>query len=120
MRRACISLAFVVVAAGCQPAAPARVCAIDMGSNSFRRIVGMFAEGNYTEFRIDSVTIGVGDDVERNHHISEAKLGQISEQLSAFAAACEKDGALNPVAVGTAAFRDAPNGVEAVARAALA
>ena len=63
--------------------------------------------------------MGVGDDVERHRFISEPKLAQISEQLSAFAAACEKDGAPNPVAVGTAAFRDAPNGIEAVARAAL-
>ena len=43
-----------------------------------------------------------------------------SEQLSAFAAACEEDGAPSPVAVGTAAFRDAPNGTDAVGRAALA
>ncbi len=121
MKRAFALLALAIaVAPGCRPAAPARVCAIDMGSNSFRRIVGAFDGKTYTEFRIDSVTMGVGDDVERNRHISEGKLTQISEQLSAFAAACEEDGAPNPVAVGTAAFRDAPNGVEAVARAALA
>ena len=120
MRRALIFLAVIVAFSGCRPAAPARVCAIDMGSNSFRRIVGSFDGGKYTEFRIDAVTMGVGDDVERHRAISEPKLAQISEQLSAFAAACEKDGAPNPIAVGTAAFRDAPNGIEAAARAALA
>ena len=34
-----------------------------MGSNSFRRIVGHFADGKYTEISIDSNTMGVGDDV---------------------------------------------------------
>ncbi len=121
MTRALVLLAVVAaIGGGCRPAAPARVCAIDMGSNSFRRIVATFDAGTYTEFRIDSVTMGVGDDVERNGRISESKLAQIGERLAAFAAACEADGAPDPVAVGTAAFRDAPNGAEAVARAALA
>ena len=121
MRRALIiSLAVVAAGTGCRSAGPERICAIDLGSNSFRRIVGAFDAGKYTEFRIDSVTMGVGDDVERNRYISEAKLEQISEQLSAYAQACAKDGAPNPLAVGTAAFRDAPNGIEVIARAALA
>ena len=121
MRRALIiSIAVIVTGIGCRPSRPERICAIDMGSNSFRRIVGTFADGKYTEFRIDSVTMGVGDDVERNRYISEPKLEQIGEQLSAFAQSCAKDGAPNPVAVGTAAFRDAKNGIEAIARAALA
>ncbi len=121
MRRArIISLAIVVAGIACRPAGPERICAIDMGSNNFRRIVGTFNDGKYAEFRIDSVTMGVGDDVERNRFISEAKLEQIGEQLAAFAQSCAKDGAPNPVAVGTAAFRDAPNGIEVIARAALA
>jgi exopolyphosphatase/pppGpp-phosphohydrolase len=91
-----------------------------MGSNSFRRIVGSFADATYTELRIESKTMGVGDDVERNGRISEGKLAEIGEVLSAFAAACAADGASSPVAVGTAAFRDAPNGAEAINRAASA
>jgi exopolyphosphatase/pppGpp-phosphohydrolase len=96
-------------------AAPDRVCAIDMGSNSFRRIVGTFADVNYTEFRIDSRTMGVGDDVERHGRISQPKLAEIGNALAEFRAACEADSAPSPVAVGTAAFRDAPNGEDAIA-----
>lgn len=91
-----------------------------MGSNSFRRIVGTFADGRYTEFRIDSRTMGVGDDLDRYGRISERKLAEIGELLSAFSAACAADDAPNPVAVGTAAFRNAPNGIDVIAHAALA
>ena len=93
------------------------VCAIDMGSNSFRRIVGHFADGKYTEISVDSNTMGVGDDVEMNGGISQGKLVQIGLVLKAYAVACAKDGAPNPMAVGTAAFRDAPNGAEVIALA---
>jgi exopolyphosphatase/pppGpp-phosphohydrolase len=100
----------LAMAAGCRPSAPEKVCAIDMGSNSFRRIVGHFAGGKYTELSLDSNTMGVGDDVATNGQISDTKLLQILNVLQAYKAACSTDGAPNPVAVGTAAFRDAPNG----------
>jgi len=90
------------------------MCAIDMGSNSFRRIVGTFAEGRYVETAIDSKTMGVGDDVEKHGRISDAKLVEIEQTLLGFAAACSADGASAPVAVGTAAFRNAPNGARVV------
>jgi exopolyphosphatase/pppGpp-phosphohydrolase len=107
--------------AGCaRTTAPPLMCAIDMGSNSFRRIVGSFADGRYLETRIESRTMGVGDDVERNGRISDAKLAQIAATLAEFEAACVKDGAPRPMAIGTAAFRDAPNGADVVAAAAKA
>ena len=43
----------VVATAGCRPAPPEKVCAVDMGSNSFRRIVGHFSDGKYTELSVD-------------------------------------------------------------------
>ena len=103
------------IAVNSTSAAPAVVCAIDMGSNSFRRIVGHFADGKYTELSIDSNTMGVGDDVATNGQISDTKLLQILNVLQAYKTACSGDGVPNPVAVGTAAFRDAPNG-DAVAK----
>lgn len=111
----------MLLATGCdRTTTPAVTCAIDMGSNSFRRIVGSFADGRYLETRIESRTMGVGDDVERNGRISDAKLAQIAGTLAEFNATCEKEGAPHPVAVGTAAFRDAPNGAAVVAIAAKA
>ena len=58
--------------------------------------------------------MGVGDDVARHGRISDGKLAEIASTLAEFRAACEKDGVTEIVAVGTAAFRDAPNGSRAV------
>jgi exopolyphosphatase/pppGpp-phosphohydrolase len=99
-------------AAAQQPRQP--VCAIDMGSHTFRRLVGSFAQGRYDQVSIDKKTLGVGDDVTRHGKISDAKLAEIEATLAAFKSACEKDGAAPLIAVGTAAFRDAPNGAKAV------
>jgi exopolyphosphatase/pppGpp-phosphohydrolase len=111
MRRYSILLLLAATAAaGCRPTSPDKVCAIDMGSNSFRRIVGHFSEGKYTELSVESNTMGVGDDVALNGVISDGKLLQISQVLKAYKAACARDGVPIPGAVGTAAFRDAPNG----------
>ena len=108
-------------AAGCAKATPPAVTgAIDMGSNSFRRIVGSFVDGRYVETRIEARTMGVGDDVERNGRISDAKLAQIADTLAEFRGTCDKEGAPHPVAIGTAAFRDAPNGAAVVEAAAKA
>jgi exopolyphosphatase/guanosine-5'-triphosphate,3'-diphosphate pyrophosphatase len=94
-----------------QPAAP--VCAIDMGSNTFRRIVGTFANDRYDQRSIEKKTLGVGDDVARNGKISDQKLTEIEQTLAGFRTACEKEGAARIVAVGTSAFREAANGVRA-------
>jgi exopolyphosphatase/pppGpp-phosphohydrolase len=92
--------------------APQPTCAIDMGSNTFRRIVGTFDQGRYEE-RVEKRTLGVGDDVARHGRISEGKLAEIDAALAGFSAACKKDGAAPLVAIGTFAFRDAPNGGKA-------
>lgn len=102
------------VTAETQPA----ICAIDMGSNSFRRIVGSFQEGRYLQRSIEVRTLGVGDDVARNGRVSDAKLAEIAATLSAFRASCEKDRVAPVVAIGTAAFREAANGQRVVDLAA--
>ncbi len=102
--------------------AAAATCAIDMGSNSFRRIVGSFENGRYSQRSIEIQTLGVGDDVAKNGRISDTKLAEIERVLTAFKGACEKEGAAPVVAIGTAAFRDAPNGrrvVEIASRVAV-
>ena len=42
---------------------PAKVCAIDMGSNTFRRIVGSFVDGRHQQAKPELRPVGVGDDV---------------------------------------------------------
>jgi len=113
-RRGVLLVLVMMTGPACAPASPPPICAIDMGSNSFRRIVGNFADGRYREVGVETRTMGVGDDVEKHGRISDAKLAEIEATLIAFAAACLRDGASAPVAVGTAAFRNAPNGSRAV------
>jgi hypothetical protein len=102
--------------AAAQPPRP--VCALDMGSNTFRRIVGSFENGRYCQTSIDKKTLGVGDDLARHGRITDAKLTEIGQTLAAFKRSCDKEGAAPAVAVGTAAFREAPNGARVVELAA--
>ena len=90
------------------------ICVIDMGSNSFRRIVGSFENGRYQQRNTEKMTLGVGDDLARHGRISDPKLADIAKVLSEFKAACEKEGVARVVAIGTAAFREAPNGRQVV------
>ena len=53
---------------------PRQICAIDMGSNTFRRIVGSFENGRYDQKSIERKSLGVGDDVGRHGRVSDAKL----------------------------------------------
>ena len=101
-----------VVTTGAQTArhASGPICAIDMGSNTFRRIIGSFQGGKYDQRPIEKKTMSVGDEVAQHGRITDAKLAEIRDVLAAFKAACVKDGATRVSAVGTAAFRDAANG----------
>ena len=49
------------------------ICAIDMGSHGFKRIVGSFEKGRYEQRSIERRTLGVGDDVTRYGRISDAQ-----------------------------------------------
>ena len=98
--------------------APAPMCVIDMGSNSFKRIVGSFSRGRYEQDSIEKRTLGVGDEVARSGKISDAKFAEIEAALTGFKASCDGRRAARVVAVGTSAFRDAPNGRRAVEIAA--
>jgi exopolyphosphatase/pppGpp-phosphohydrolase len=93
---------------------PTPMCAIDMGSNSFKRIVGSFHHGRYEQIDIEKRTLSVGDDVARYGKISDAKFVEIEEALAWFKRSCEERGAAPVVAIATSAFRDAPNGARAV------
>jgi exopolyphosphatase/pppGpp-phosphohydrolase len=88
-----------------------------MGSNTFRRIVATF-DGTYRELALDTRRLGVGDDVVRHGAISDGKLTEIDQTLAAFRADCLRERATPIVAVGTAAFRDAPDAEVVVRRAA--
>ena len=74
-----LTMAVVVRAETIQTPAP--MCAIDMGSNSFRRIVGSFEKGRYAQRNIEVMTLGVGDDLARHGRISDPKLAEVAEAL---------------------------------------
>jgi len=87
-----------------------RVCIVDMGSNTFKLILGEIAGGTYVERQVDRKTMGVGDDMAKTGRISEGKLKDIEGTLSDFRSRCEANGAVAFGAVATAAFREAENG----------
>jgi exopolyphosphatase/pppGpp-phosphohydrolase len=87
-----------------------KVCVVDMGSNTFKLIVGEMAGGAYVEHYIDKKTLHVGDDMSKSGRISDGKLKDIRETLAEFRSKCESKGALSFRAVATAAFREAENG----------
>jgi exopolyphosphatase/guanosine-5'-triphosphate,3'-diphosphate pyrophosphatase len=89
-----------------------------MGSNTFRLIIASFQDGRYEQRRMERRTLGVGDDLERHGRFSDMKLAEIDAVLGEFKTACQNDGIDEVRAVGTAAFRDAPNGADVVTSAA--
>jgi exopolyphosphatase/pppGpp-phosphohydrolase len=87
-----------------------KVCVVDMGSNTFKLIVGEMSDGIYVEHYIDKKTLQVGDDMSKSGRISDGKLKDIRETLTEFRSKCESKGAVSFRAVATAAFREAENG----------
>ena len=121
MASSLIAMSLVVMlatAAGGANQPPPPACVIDMGSNTFRRIVASFANGRYVQTNVEKRTLGVGDDLARHGKISDQKLVEIDAALASFKAACGKEGAAPVVAVGTFAFRAASNGARVVEIAA--
>ncbi len=84
-------------------------CVIDMGSNSFKRIIGSFEDGRYAQLPLARKTLGVGDDLSLHGRISETKLAEIEQALAEFKSDCAREGIAEVRAIGTAAFREAPN-----------
>jgi exopolyphosphatase/pppGpp-phosphohydrolase len=119
-----ILVSAVAMTYGCGASSPRQAqpgatrCVIDMGSNTFRLIVGSFRDGRYEQQRIDKRTLGVGDDVERHGRITDGKLTEIDATLADFKAGCQSDGRGDVAAIGTAAFRAAANADRVVTMAA--
>lgn len=85
------------------------MCAIDMGSNNFRLIVGEMKGGKYVQHHFTKDKLGVGDDMSETGVISPPKLKQIHETLKKYLDVCDSKGIPSQMAVATAAFREAKN-----------
>ena len=83
--------------------------AIDMGSNTFKLILGEMQEGNYVQHHFTKTRLGVGDDMSKTSVISPPKLKEIRQTLQKYLAICESKGISTIAAVATAAFREAKN-----------
>lgn len=91
------------------------VCAIDMGSNSFKLMLGEMKGGGYVQHQVTKNRLGVGDDMAETGVISALKLKQIRQTLENYLAVCQSKGIHTRAAVATAAFREAKNRDEVVA-----
>jgi exopolyphosphatase/pppGpp-phosphohydrolase len=85
------------------------VCVIDMGSNTFKLILGEMKEGNYIQHHFTNIRLGVGDDMSKTGVISPPKLKEIRQTLQDYLAVCDAKGIRTRSAVATAAFREAKN-----------
>jgi exopolyphosphatase/guanosine-5'-triphosphate,3'-diphosphate pyrophosphatase len=90
------------------------VCAIDMGSNSFKLMLGEMKEGKYVQHHFTKNKLDVGDDMSKTGVISPPKLKEIRQTLEKYLEVCESKGIQTRVAVATAAFREAKNQSEVV------
>ena len=90
------------------------ICAIDMGSNSFKVMLGEMKAGGYVQHQVTKNRLGVGDDMSKTGVISQPKLKEIRQTLEKFLAVCESKGIQTRAAVATAAFREAKNQSEVV------
>jgi len=90
------------------------ICAIDMGSNSFKLMVGEMKAGGYVQHQFIKNHLGVGDDMSKTGVISPPKLKEIRRTLEKYLAVCESKGIQTRAAVATAAFREAKNQSEVV------
>jgi len=90
------------------------VCAIDMGSNSFKLMLGEMKAGGYVQHQFTKNRLGVGDDMSKTGVISPPKLKEIRQTLEKYLTVCESKGIQTRAAVATAAFREAKNQGEVV------
>lgn len=91
-----------------------KMCVIDMGSNTFKLILGEMSAGTYIQSHVEKRTLEVGDDMSKTGRISEGKLLEIQKTLTEFKGRCESNGAVRFGAVATAAFREAENGRDVI------
>ena len=85
------------------------VCAIDMGSNNFKLLLGEMKAGKYVQHQLLKNKLSVGDDVSKTNVITPPKLKEIRQILEKYLAICDSNGVLTRSAVATAAFREAKN-----------
>jgi exopolyphosphatase/pppGpp-phosphohydrolase len=93
-----------------------RICAVDMGSNTFKFIVAEIRNGEYIQHTDIRKTAGVGDDLRaseltlKRKVISDAKLQEIQSLLAEFQNQCKQQTGSDILhAIATAAFREAEN-----------
>jgi exopolyphosphatase/pppGpp-phosphohydrolase len=112
--KSAILIAFLIAAVDTLKSDTGKMCVIDMGSNSFKLILGEMSAGTYVQSHVEKETVEVGDDMSKTGRISEEKLRDIQETLTEFKNRCTSKGAVSFSAVATAAFREADNGTVVV------
>lgn len=92
------------------------VCAVDMGSNTFKFIVAEMKNGQYLQYFDERKTAAVGDDLRASQEklgrklISDAKIKEIQSLLISFQDRCDQQTHSRRMhAIATAAFREAEN-----------
>ena len=92
---------------------PARVAAIDIGTNSTRLLVADVVDGRLEREveRLLEIT-RLGDRVDADGHLNDASMERVHATLDRYTARARELGAARPLAVATSAVRDAANGTD--------
>jgi len=94
-----------------------RIAALDLGSNSFHLlVVETRPDGSFVALAREKEMLRLGDVVAREGRLTEESIDQAVEVVRRFRAIAETQGADEVDAYGTAALREASNGVDAVDR----
>ncbi|MGH9102989.1 MAG: HD domain-containing protein [Acidimicrobiales bacterium] len=94
-----------------------RIAALDLGSNSFHLlVVEASPDGRFEPLLREKVMLRLGDDVGRLGRISEQRSAAAVDAVVRLVALARSAGAVEVVAKGTAALREAENGTELVDR----
>jgi exopolyphosphatase/pppGpp-phosphohydrolase len=109
-----LSLMWLLLSATAVSTDTGLVCAIDMGSNSFKLMLGEMKGDKYVQHHFTKTKLGVGDDMSKTGVISAPKLKEIRQVLEKYLAICDSNGIRTRSAVATAAFREARNQDEVI------
>ncbi|MGA8987578.1 exopolyphosphatase [Aeromicrobium sp.] len=94
------------------PEHPARVAAIDCGTNSIRLLISDIADGSKTDLLREMRIVRLGQDVDRTRHLAEEAIERAVQVTREFAAMIEMFEATEVRFCATSAVRDADNAAD--------
>lgn len=95
-----------------------RLAAIDIGTNSTKvTVADVDAQGRLTVVSEEADVTRLGEGVDKSRRLNEAAVSRTLDAVARFAKSARNEGAIEVLAAGTSALRDAANGPDFIAQA---